>query len=136
MIELMLAISIMGVIIYALFTMFNQTQRALRASETQGGVSEKARAIMEIITRELEQVQPTHMQPWTNMHVTNFFVTVDFLPRVQSADTNSRVQPRTNVLNSFFFTKKETNFWNVIGYKIDNSQNVAGDLKRFSWRRL
>lgn len=132
-IELMLAISIMGLIMYALFSVFNQTQRALRASETQGGISEKARAIMEIITRELEQVHPAHLQFSYDTHVTNFYSTLDFIPRIQSAGGSSLVKARTNVLDSFFFTRKETNFWNVIGYKINHATNVVGELKRFSW---
>src|ERR1043165_3270479 len=57
--ELMLAVSIMGVIIFALYSVFNQTQRALRSTQTQGDVAEKARAIVDIISRELEQAKPT-----------------------------------------------------------------------------
>src|SRR5690349_22708594 len=57
--ELMLAVAIMGVIIFALYSVFNQTQKALRSTETQGDVAEKARAIVDIITRELEQAHPT-----------------------------------------------------------------------------
>src|SRR5437762_995495 len=57
--ELMLSVSIMGMIIFALYSVFNQTQRALRATQTQGDVSEKARAISDIISRELQQAHPT-----------------------------------------------------------------------------
>src|SRR5262245_50423505 len=58
-IELMLAVAIMGVIIYALFSVFNQTQRALRRSETNVDISQRARAVLEMIGRELEQARPT-----------------------------------------------------------------------------
>ena len=58
-IELMLAVAIMGVIIFALYSVFNQTQRALRRSETDVDVSQRARAVLEMISRELEQAQPT-----------------------------------------------------------------------------
>src|SRR5688500_3036022 len=58
-IELMLAVAILGVIIYALFSVFNQTQRALRRSETNTDVAQKARTVAEMIVSELEQAQPT-----------------------------------------------------------------------------
>ena len=58
-IELMLAVAILGVIVFALFSVFNQTQRALRRSETNTDVAQKARAVAEIIGMELEQAQPT-----------------------------------------------------------------------------
>src|SRR5262245_15379783 len=35
-VELMLAVAIMGIIVYALYSVFNQTQRALRTTQTQG----------------------------------------------------------------------------------------------------
>ena len=58
-IELMLAVAILGVIIFALYSVFNETQRALRRSEMNADIGQKARAITEIITAELEQAQAT-----------------------------------------------------------------------------
>src|SRR5688572_12308177 len=58
-IELMLAVAILGIIVFALFSVFNQTQRALRRSETNTDVNQKARALSEIIALEIEQAQVT-----------------------------------------------------------------------------
>jgi type II secretory pathway component PulJ len=55
-IELMMSVGLMGVIVFALYGMFNHTQRALRANVTQVDVLEGGRAAMELVTRELSQV--------------------------------------------------------------------------------
>lgn len=137
-IELMLAISIMGVIVYALYSMFNQTQKALRNTETQSGVSDKARAIMEILVREIEQAQPTYLavtEPDGDYHqITNFYSSLEFFQRIQTDNREgSGVRRRTNVLESFYFTTTETNWWNVVGYKVNHATNVVGELKRYAW---
>ena len=136
-IELLLAVAIMGVIIYALYSMFNQTQKALRNTETQSGVSDKARAIMEMLAREVEQAQPTHLSVVIrgDLHqVTNYYSQMDFLQRIQGDNReNSGVRRRTNVLESFYFTATETNWWNVVGYKVNHATNVVGELKRYAW---
>src|SRR5690606_7642489 len=68
-VELMLSVAIMGVIIFALYSVFNQTQRALRGTETQGNVAEKARAIVDILSRELSQAKATYSGIRTNNDV-------------------------------------------------------------------
>src|SRR5687768_5200933 len=103
-IELMLAVAILGVIVFALFSVFNQTQRALRRSETNTDVAQKARAIAELIGLELEQAQPTRAFFRSNNvfvkeinmlgGMEQLYVPADFV--MQSADAT--VQPRTNFI--------------------------------------
>src|SRR5687768_6597256 len=107
-IELMLAVAILGVIVFALFSVFNQTQRALRRSETNTDVAQKARAIAEIIGLELEQAQPTRAFFVSNNIFTKEinmlggmeqkYVPADFV--MQS--TEPTMQPRTNFIHSIF----------------------------------
>ncbi len=137
-IELMLAVSIMGVIIFALYSVFNQTQRALRSTRTQGDVAEKARAIVDIISRELEQAHPTYSAVRSNNIV---YQEVNMLggfesqaqykaPRVQASD-RSDLQPRTNFFHDLFFFTNHTNAWQGIGYRVVYVTNGVGVLERF-----
>jgi prepilin-type N-terminal cleavage/methylation domain-containing protein len=135
LIELMLAIAIMGVIIFALYHVFNQTQRAMRSNEIQGDISEKARAIMDMISREIEQSQPTFSTTYVPVRgrremETNFFGGLELPPRVQKAD-RADIQSRTNMLYNLFFTSSRTNAWTGIGYRVTNVVNGVGVLVRY-----
>src|ERR1043166_127404 len=126
-IELMVAISIMGIIMVALFTVFNQTQRALRATEAQSDVAEKARAVIEMIGREVEQTLPTK-SPFE----INFAAMPDFPPTLQTDDrSGTPTTPRTNVLYNLYFQTRETNAYRALGYRIVNFTHGIGVLERF-----
>ena len=49
--ELLVAVSIMTFIVYALYQMFHQTQKALRGNITQVDVLESGRAALEMMSR-------------------------------------------------------------------------------------
>lgn len=130
-IELMLAVAIMGVIIYALYSVFNQTQRALRSGQTQSDVSEKARAIMELIARELQQAQPTHMGI-NGLQEVNMMGGLEYPPQVIGpADARPDIPSRTNYLHSLFFLTKRTNAWMGLGYRVIYLSNSVGVLQRY-----
>ena len=57
LLELLVAVSVMTLIIYALYALFNQTQMALRKNAAQVDVNEGGRAAMEMIVRELSQME-------------------------------------------------------------------------------
>src|SRR3954469_4716918 len=131
LIELMLAIAIMGVIVYALYHVFNQTQRAMRSNEIQGDISEKARAIMDLISREIEQSQAT-FGSLNGFQEDNMVGGPEFLPpRLQKATDRADIQPRTNMLYNVFFLNNRTNAWQGIGYRVVNYTNGVGSLQRF-----
>jgi prepilin-type N-terminal cleavage/methylation domain-containing protein len=136
-VELMLAVAILGVIIYALFSVFNQTQRALRRSETNTDVAQKARAVSEMITTELEQAQPSRSFYISN----NIFVKeINMLGGLERqyvpedyvmASTSSNVLRRTNFIHNIFFYNNRTNAWQGIGYRVVYFTNGVGALQRF-----
>jgi hypothetical protein len=128
-VELMLAVSIMGVIVFALFSVFNQTQKALRATETSGDVAEKARAIVEMISRELEQAQPT-FRSYRGIQEINLMGGYEYPPRVIGSD-RADITPRTNFLQNIFFYNSYTNAWQGIGYRVITNKNGVGVLERF-----
>jgi type II secretory pathway pseudopilin PulG len=137
-IELMLAVAILGVIVFALFSVFNQTQRALRRSETNTDVAQKARAVAELIGLELEQAQPTRtFFPSNNVFSKEInmlggmeqqYVPADFVMESPDAST---IQRRTNFIHSIFFYNNRTNAWQGIGYRIVDFKNGVGSLQRF-----
>jgi hypothetical protein len=140
-IELMLAVAILGVIVFALYSVFNETQRALRKSETSADLGQKSRAIVEILAAELEQAQPTRSfyfvtnsgTRWpvkeTNMFggLEATYVPASFVMNVQ----NPAIQPRTNFIHSLFFYNNRTNAWQGIGYRVVYFTNGVGTLQRF-----
>ena len=136
-IELMLAVAILGMIVFALFSVFNQTQKALRRSETNTDVAQKARAIAEMIGLEVEQAQPTRaFFPSNNVFskeinmlggMEQLYVPADFV--MQSSDPT--IQARTNFIHSIFFYNNRTNAWQGIGYRVVDFKNGVGSLQRF-----
>jgi prepilin-type N-terminal cleavage/methylation domain-containing protein len=136
--ELMLAVAIMGVIIFALYSVFNQTQRAMRSTETQGDVAERARAILDIITREIEQAHPTFSAIRNTNNVLiqevnmmgGYEFAPQYSPRMQKTDRTD-VQPRTNFFHNIFFYTHHTNAWQAIGYRVVYVTNGVGVLERF-----
>ena len=136
-IELMLAVAILGVIVFALFSVFNQTQRALRRSETNTDVAQKARAVAEIIGMELEQAQPTRAFYPSN---SIFSKEINMLGGMEQQyapanfvmqSTDPTVQARTNFIHSIFFYNNRTNAWQGIGYRVVYFTDGVGSLQRF-----
>lgn len=58
-IELLVAVSVLSIIVYVLFSIFNQTQKALRGNLAQVDVLESGRAAMELLIREVYEMSPT-----------------------------------------------------------------------------
>lgn len=135
MVELMLSVAIMGIIIFALYSVFNQTQRALRNTETQGDVAEKGRAIVEIISRELQQAKATFgVRPGVNggpyLLERNMLGGCEYPPLVQKSD-RADIQARTNFFHNLFFISNHTNAWQATGYRVVNITNGVGVLVRY-----
>ncbi|MGB9602348.1 MAG: PilW family protein, partial [Limisphaerales bacterium] len=59
--EMLVAMGILTVIVVGLLAMFQQTQRALRASMTQTDVMETGRAVMDLMTREIQQASAVNL---------------------------------------------------------------------------
>ncbi|MBI2947640.1 MAG: hypothetical protein HYY23_08330 [Verrucomicrobia bacterium] len=131
--ELLVAVSIMSLIVYALYHMFNQTQKALRGSITQVDVLEAGRAALDMIGRELEQVTATGVAGATNLYAGSVFIgsTPAIAPVVQS-DLDEQQPLRTNVLQELFFLSRRTNTWVGTGYRVIGAQNGVGTLYRFT----
>ena len=136
LLEILLVVSIMTVIVYALYTMFDHTQRALRGNTTQVDVQEAARATMDLISRDVEQCAASGLYE-NNSLGTNVFALVSFpINKASDALTQelsfaSAPRWRTNVLMDLFLLTRPGNYWTSIGYFIASPTNpavaVAGD---------
>src|SRR5690606_26158018 len=110
--ELLLAIAIMVFIIFGLYAVFDQTQKALRQTVAQVDVLEGVRAATDLMSRELEGISYVPISRYTNI-----FIALN--PISQGAPLNglSDQQPvMTTVLQDIFFHVRVGEQWSAIGY--------------------
>src|SRR5881296_3237368 len=68
-VELLVAISVLTLIVLVLYGMFDQVQKALRGNVAQVDVFEGGRAAMQLLSREMEQMQAANVPVGTNLYV-------------------------------------------------------------------
>jgi hypothetical protein len=112
-------------IIFALYQMFAQTQKAMRGNITQVDVLESGRAAMEMISRELEQIDACGLHQGVNLYA-------GMIParRLVQADVDQTRPLRTNVLQELFFLSHGNNEWHGLGYRVLGAQDGVGTLFR------
>src|SRR4051812_2198799 len=124
--EMMVAVALMGLIVVVLYNVFNQTQRALRASVNQVDVLESGRAAMEVISRDL-----VGLGAFTPANGTNLAVELlpDPIPATIQEDING-APLRTNILQDIFFLSRLNKEWIGTGYRVVGASNGIGTLNR------
>jgi prepilin-type N-terminal cleavage/methylation domain-containing protein len=125
LIELLTAISITTVIIFALYAMFSQTQKALHNNLTQVDVLESGRTTAEMLGRDLEQLTPS-----TVPQTINLYAGMEPIPPMVLLDADEVHVLRTNVLQEIFFLSRQTNSWVGTGYRVLGAQYGVGTLYR------
>jgi len=109
LIEILVTVALLSFIILGLFAMFNQTQRAFRASMTQTDVLESARAVTDMLAREFGQLTPSRA------NAINYYAQfVDTVPLTQKLPGST--QNRTYYLQDCFILTREKQAWKGIGY--------------------
>ncbi len=107
-----MAVSILTVIVLALFGMFDQTQKALRANVAQVDVLEGGRTALDLLAREIEQMAA----PTASSNIVGFFTAFADIPRYQRlAGDDVR---RTNILSEFYFLTRSNRVWTGVGYRV------------------
>lgn len=138
--ELMLSISIMTVIVIALYTVFNQTQRALRNTMAQVDVLEGVRSASDLLVRDFEAATP--LQTFADTNLTSFAAwTAPFsLPASLRGLAKDGPPVLTTHLQDVYFVKRQNDFWTGVGYwvgPIDTNQLgqpfLLGRLYRFQY---
>jgi len=109
LIEILVTVALLSFIILGLFAMFNQTQRAFRASMTQTDVLESARAVTDMLAREFGQLTPSRA------NAINYYAQfVDAVPLTQKLPGSA--QTRTYYLQDCFILTRKEQDWKGIGY--------------------
>lgn len=128
---MLVATTLLVMIMLGLTAMFNQTQRAFRGGLKQVDVFEGGRAVMDLISRDVEQaVNSQRYQDWS-------FV-AGLPPSASSLKQNlPGGGERENFLYEAYFLNYSTG-WDAIGYRVLNSSDVDatglsyGTLYRFA----
>jgi hypothetical protein len=109
--ELLLAVSIMTVIIIGLYTVFDQTQKALRGTMAQVDVLEGIRATTDLVSRDLEGAAYLPMARYTNLYVARS-------PFTTSIQLNGLGQNEilTTVMQDLFFHTRVGERWAAVGF--------------------
>lgn len=138
--ELLVAMTLLSLIVFALMAVFSSTQRAFRASVTQTDVLEGSRAATELIAADLRNMTPCA----SSSNVNNFVVSgaVNFCVQDNNQMNNSypgipslayaplqqnlpgSAVLRTNLLQYFFILGRENMKWTGVGYAV-NATNTA-----------
>jgi prepilin-type N-terminal cleavage/methylation domain-containing protein len=127
LLELLLAVSIMGVIVAALYGMFYHVQRGLRANVTQVDVLEGARAAMDLLGRDLEQIGRSDRHLGLNL---TGGMSLAYSPVVQVlGDAQST---RTNRLEDIAALSRYNQEYTATAYRVLFGENGVGTLCRYS----
>jgi len=119
LVEMLVTLALLSLIVLALMTVFNSTQKAFRASLTQTDILESGRLAMGLIASDLEAMMPSSSPVNTNLpnflyawdtnenHNFNFYANTNsgYAPLIQSLTASSA--QRTNVLENFFSLSRQ-----------------------------
>jgi len=150
LLELMVAVSVMTLVIYTLYALFNQTQIALRKNAAQVDVNEGGRAAMEMIVRELSQMETSGYPAITDPRtLLTYSGSKSFHSRITPGNSalllayqSDALTPegddedlaegfRTNILQDFTFTGRGDSGFFVTSYRVIGAADGIGTLARY-----
>lgn len=130
LLELMVAMSVLTFIILGLYSMFNRTQQAFLDSMTQVEVHEPARAVMDMLTRDLEQMKASDLVDRTNLYISPIYYNGQPISQFVQTASDGRTL-FTNAADEFFFLTK-TSYWSGIAYFLRVPSTNAGDVMLYT----
>ncbi len=119
-VELLVAISILTLIVLVLYGLFDQVQKALRSNVAQVDVHEGGRAGMELLSREMEQMQAGNRAGITNIQIR--LTGPPYQQALLGANEN-----RTNLLEGIIFLSHSNKSWFATSYKVLEFTNRVGN---------
>ena len=146
LVELLVAVALMTVIIVGLYSMFNETQRALRTNVSQVDVLESGRSAIELIVQDIQQAEapgPLRQAPSESiffpppLEITTTRAITNRSPHFWSGIQTNRSRPyftepmiqnladgtmRTNIIQEVFFLTRSNLNWVAKGYFISPSR--------------
>lgn len=135
LLEMLVATTLLVVIVLGLTAMFVQTQKAFRGGFTQSDVLESGRTVIDMMSRDFEQMADAQ-----DPNITNFFYH-RFGPPLVQYETNGNFS-RVNYLSDAFTLQHINSTWYGIGYAISNAvsggasspQSLVGTLYKFTYQ--
>ena len=136
LVEILVVLVLLSLIVFALMAVFGATQRAFRASLTQSDTLQGGRAVMDMITSDIQSMTPadweTNINFLNNNAPVNFFISAQNFatpypptPLFQSIITSPSGARVTNVLeNIFMLSKANINgvpSWVGTGYSVNTN---------------
>lgn len=132
LLEVLVVTVMMTVILYGLYSMFNQTQKSFRANNAQVDVMNTARAAMDVIARDVELLAACNTANGANLMTLLSYPYDDpdgpaikynrSTPMIQTTVPGDSSGPfRTNFMQDFFFLQKQSNYWIPCGYFVGNT---------------
>lgn len=119
---------LLSVIVLALFSMFDQTQKALHTATAQVDLMEPGRSAMDLLTRDIERGRATRFPGVTNLSITRFERNGPYLiPGVLDGFH------RDSALNELFYLSPlRGNLWTAQGWFIadETDPSVVPDVSR------
>jgi hypothetical protein len=121
--ELMVAVSLMTLIVFALYTMFNQTQRALRSNEAQVDSSERGRGVLELVSREIESTRVGMRADTTNLWLRTAILPIGQNDIPGATPSVAGTPLRTNRFDDVYYLTKADRAWRGVGYVVLTTTN-------------
>jgi prepilin-type N-terminal cleavage/methylation domain-containing protein len=118
--ELLVAISLLTVIVLALYSMFDQTQKALHAGVGQTDVMESGRSAMDLLVREVERARAVGVANVTNFAVLKQYPQDAGYPLPGILDNLHRDTPLTEL---FYLTPTGGRLWTAMGWFVADENN-------------
>ena len=132
LLEILVAVGLLAVIIVGLLSMFYQTEKAFRLGTRQVDVLETGRAVMDLLTRELQEINGVNDTRIVNLYAVENFAPV-IQPRPSFTPGVPEGKPLVNHLQDYYFLTHSNDLWTGIGYFLEPVGNGGvGSLHRFS----
>lgn len=124
--ELMVSVAIMTVIVIALYTVFDATQKALRSTISQVDALEGIRATTDLMVRDLEGATPVRF-PNTNLTSFATYLNLFGVPIDLKGLRKDAPPVLQTTLQDLFFVNRQNDTWTAIGYWVGPSNtNLVG----------
>ncbi|EEF59224.1 prepilin-type N-terminal cleavage/methylation domain-containing protein [Pedosphaera parvula] len=121
LVEMLVVVVLLAVIILGLVAMFDQVRKAFTSSVTQVDRLEGGRMVMDLVTREVEEMAPYHAS-----NVMNFYATYDGNTPILVQPLTDPKDKGTNVLESFYFLSSYNHQWTGVGFMVNSPEIVTG----------
>lgn len=129
LLEVLVVTVMMTIILYGLYSMFNQTQKSFRSNNAQVDVMNTARSAMDVIARDVELLAACNTANGANlMTLLSYPYNYPGIKYNRSSPVIQTTMPgdssgpfRTNFMQDFFFLQKQSNYWIPCGYFVGNT---------------